>query len=106
MPFFRADATNSAALARHIAPGSVDIVLVDVPYGRGAVWQFESDDAAGMEPPANRVLATLLPLLTGRSVIAIATSKAERPAHPSYRRLEQHTIGHRRLTLFGLEYQR
>lgn len=94
---FVADALDAAALASHVAPGAVDIVITDAPYGQRTSWQ-----GAGAPPEAGpRLLEALRPLLAPTAVVAVTTDKQPRFAHAAYQRLEQLQVGKRR-TLFFL----
>ena len=94
---FVADALDGAEVAANIAPGAVDIVITDAPYGQRTSWQ--GADAPHDAGPL--LLAALHPALAPVSVVAITTDKQPRFAHPAYERIEQLQVGKRRTLLFA-----
>lgn len=95
---FAADATAPGALRAHLAGTPVDIVLADIPYGWHSQWQR----AAPAPPDAGplwALLDNLRPMLSPAGVVAIISSKGDRPAHAAYRRVEHFSAGKRRVTL-------
>jgi hypothetical protein len=96
---FQADAMDGAALLRTLGPGSVDIVVTDVPYGQRSEWRIAGTTATPSRSPTWRLLQALLPLLSAHAVVAIATDKQQKVAHDAYRRTEHFQIGKRRIVL-------
>lgn len=101
LPFrlFRADATRQAELNAHIREKSIDIVITDLPYGQLCLWQTGNDSRESGDSPVVQMLDALRPLLAEQAVLAVATDKQQKVAHPAYRRREQFQVGKRRLFL-------
>ena len=82
---FAADATRRTLAARHI-----DLLVADVPYGQITRWQQGSIYALldaqqhTLDPPA---------------VVAVASDKKQKAAHPAYRRVERLVVGKRHVTI-------
>ena len=96
---FAADATDSQAVGELLAGSKVDVVISDVPYGRHSSWQIADVSQVSLLSPAWQMLEALLPLLSLRSVVAIASDKRQRVSHEGYRRLERFQVGKRRVVL-------
>jgi hypothetical protein len=96
---FVADALRQAELAAHLKHIPVDVVLTDVPYGQLCSWQTAAAEATGEANPIEQMLDALLPVLSAQSVVAIATDKQQKAAHPAYRRCERFQVGKRRIVL-------
>lgn len=95
-----ADATRPGGLAGIVADGSVDLIVADVPYGNWSAWRTEAAGGrTGDGAPLDRLLDTVRPTLATGAVVAIASDKGQRPAHPAYRRLERWQVGRRRIEL-------
>jgi hypothetical protein len=47
------------------------------------------------------MLAALLPVLSGTSIVAIVSDKGQKAVHERYRRLEQFQVGKRRVTILN-----
>lgn len=99
---FVANALRGAELAPHLAPGAVDIVMTDIPYGQRTAWQEAEahPDAHGAEW---QLLEALRAIVTPASIVAITTTKQQKVGHAAYRRVEQLQIGKRRTLLFVLQ---
>lgn len=95
---FVADATAAPALLAHLAPGSVDLAIADIPHGQHTTWRTAGDTD---EPPATRLLAALLPLLARPAIVAVAADRRQRIGHPDYRRAAQFELGKRRVTFLA-----
>jgi 23S rRNA (guanine2535-N1)-methyltransferase len=93
---FRANALDASDLREMLSPQSVDLVISDVPYGQLSSWQPAGQQA---EPPLWQMLEALLPVLTPGAVVAIAADKAQKIAHPAYRRIERFQVGKRQVSL-------
>jgi len=96
---FAADATDSQAVCEELAGREVDVVISDTPYGRHSSWQIADASQASTLSPAWQMLEALLPVLSLRSVIAIASDKRQKISHEGYRRLERFQVGKRRVVL-------
>lgn len=70
---------------------SINLVIVDVPYGKGAHWQVED----GCINPSQGLLDKLKQILTNRSIVILATNKEEKILHSGYRKLAKLKIGKR-----------
>lgn len=90
---FQASALDGAALQKHFAGTSVDIVLTDIPYGQHSQWQ-----AAGSNPVSS-MLDALLEILSPTSVVAISSDKQQKISHERYHRIERFQIGKRRVVI-------
>ncbi len=90
---FQADATDVAGLVAVLGERSVDVVITDVPYNRLSVWQGDGVD------PLWQMLEALRPVLAAGAVVAVASDKAQTPAHAAYRRADRFQIGKRRIVL-------
>jgi hypothetical protein len=94
---FAANALDPAALQAGLAGRVPDVVLADVPYGQASQWQ-----AAGASAPLTQLLAALRPVIGPHTLIALASDKAQKAAHPAYARIGRFQIGVRRVTLWKL----
>lgn len=90
---FRFDILGNDDLSRQLE--KVDLVLTDLPYGQAVSWSGATDH----DPPEQRLLTNLRPVLKPTSLVALTTSKTQPFAHEGYRRLEQTKIGKRRLLI-------
>lgn len=95
---FQASALDGAALRKHFAETSVDIVLTDIPYGQHSQWQ-----AAGANP-VNSMLDALLGILSPASVVAISSDKQQKISHERYQRIQRFQIGKRRVVILRPVY--
>ena len=100
---FPADVTRPGSLAGHIADGTVDMVITDVPYGNWSAWTTTGVDGGDDIAPIDRMLDTLRPVLAPRAVVAIVSGKDQRVSHPDFRRIERWQVGRRRIELVGLQ---
>jgi hypothetical protein len=96
---FVADATDRRAIADKLAGTHVDVVIADVPYGWHSSWQVAEPAQAQLSSPAGQMLEALWPVLSRRSVVAIASDKIQQVAHDAYRRVDRFQIGKRRMVL-------
>ena len=92
---FQASATDVQTISSHIQPRSVDIVFTDVPYGIHSRWH----DAEERTSPLTSMLEALLAVLSPSSIVAIASDKSQKPAHPRFQRLEHCQVGKRRVVI-------
>jgi hypothetical protein len=95
---FEGDAMDRRALERGLAGTPVDIVLTDVPYGRGSAWQT-SPGASTVAPPLWQMLEALSAVVSIGTVVAIVADKRQRIAHEGYRRIERFRLGKRQIAL-------
>ena len=94
---FQASATNRAEMVKHIDPGSVDIILSDVPYGRHSRWNDSHVDE--MSNPLTSILEALLGVLSRTSSVAIVSDKGQKAAHERFERIQQFQLGKRRVAI-------
>lgn len=94
---FQASAIDRKQILNHIATGSVDVVFTDVPYGWHSRWQGAEQSAASNL--LDSMLAALLPVLSGTSIVAIVSDKGQKAVHERYRRLERFQVGKRRVMI-------
>jgi tRNA G10 N-methylase Trm11 len=90
---FRADALDPAQLAEGLGPRRPDIVVADAPYGRLSSWS-----AGGDGHPLETMLGALAQVLPPGAVVALATGKETKIAHPRFHRARQLQLGGRRVT--------
>jgi hypothetical protein len=98
---FAANALCAAELHQHLAPGTVDIVLTDLPYGQRSIWQAPHPDAKAPGPEW-QLLEALRGVMAPPSIVAITSSKQSKVAHGGYQRAGQFQIGKRRTLFFEL----
>ncbi|HZO33245.1 MAG TPA: GNAT family N-acetyltransferase [Chloroflexota bacterium] len=102
---FLADALDPASLLPHLEPGSVDVVIADVPHGRRTHWRH-AQAQAGQEAPDSQsasatiwqLLEALWPFLAPDAVVAVVGDKAQRTRHDRYAPSGTLQIGKRRAT--------
>jgi 23S rRNA G2445 N2-methylase RlmL len=96
---FRADARDEGQIAAGLGTSSPGVVLVDVPYGRLSSWSDTGEGALG------RLLGALAVVVRPGAVVALATGKQEKVAHPRFSRARQMRAGLRRITwLVAVDY--
>lgn len=107
---FVADALDPAGLGAHLAPGSIDVVIADVPHGRRTRWLRPADeqrggdardgggDASDGDVAIRRLLDALWPALAPGAVLAIVGDKSRRARHERYAPAGTLQIGKRRAT--------
>ena len=96
---FVADALRGAELRAHIEPGTIDMVITDVPYGLQTTWH-DAPGTSGRPSPEWQLLDALRMIVVPHTIVAITTSKRQKLAHDAFRRVEQLQIGKRRTQLF------
>jgi hypothetical protein len=96
---FAADATDRRAIAGKLAGIHVDVVIADVPYGWHSSWQVAGPSQLVGLSPVGQMLEALWPVLSRRSVVAIAADKGQQVSHDAYRRVDRFQIGKRRMVL-------
>jgi tRNA G10 N-methylase Trm11 len=92
---FQANATDKKTILENIAPGSVDVVFTDIPYGQRSLWQ----DADTLSNPRWFMLDALIDVLSSSSIVAIASDKSQKVSHEKYQRVEQFQVGKRRVVI-------
>lgn len=90
---FCADAMDSHAIQKELAGTHIDIVFTDVPYGKRSTWQSDRTS----QTPMDRLLESLLPILSSDTVVAIACDKQQKARHERYRQAERFRIGKRQV---------
>jgi 23S rRNA (guanine2535-N1)-methyltransferase len=93
---FPADALAPGVLLSSLAGRRIDVVVTDVPYGRGSAWGVP---ASAVGPPAHALLESLLPCLGPGAVVAVCADKAQDFRHEAYRRADVLGLGKRRVTI-------
>ncbi|MGI6149428.1 MAG: hypothetical protein GX195_03060 [Firmicutes bacterium] len=78
-----------------VPPGTVDIVITDVPYGSIASWSQEVQD------PISVMLGNLRPVLSDQAVVALVTPNRQRFRTEGYSKLEGFRIGKRAVVLLA-----
>ena len=115
---FQADAASAPAMRQGLTGRPIDLVITDIPYGWKSVWSSTKKPCEGLEPPQGlsyepsqgsphspgsshvwQMLDALHTLLPARCLLAIASDKQQKIAHPDYRRLEKFQIGKRQVTI-------
>lgn len=102
---FVVDATQPGSLTGRITEQTVDLVITDVPYGNWSAWLGEpasGDDEATIEPPLDRLLETVRPVLAPGALVTLVSGKDQRASHPAYRRVERWQLGRRRIEMLTL----
>jgi 23S rRNA G2445 N2-methylase RlmL len=96
---FVANALDASDLRSHLAPGTLDIVITDLPYGQRSTWQAAGPDVE-RSGPEWRLLEALRPFMAPASIVAITATKQRKAAHDGYLRVGQLQIGKRRTLFF------
>jgi hypothetical protein len=97
---FVANALSATELRAHLAPGAVDIVITDLPYGQRTSWQAAGSAAEGFDPEW-QLLEALRGVVAPASIVAITAGKQRKAAHDGYLRVGQIQIGKRRTLFFA-----
>lgn len=93
---FPADAFQPAQIQAGLRGARIDLVLADVPYGQLSHWSAPSESPAA---PLPAMLDALLAAIHPQTILAIITDKAQKVAHPAYRRVDRFQVGKRRVTM-------
>ncbi len=102
---FQANALDAGELLTGLAGDPVDLVISDIPYGQLSHWQPGSSSLAdAARAPVQQMLEALLPVLSNKAVVAIASDKQQKVAHAAYRRLEHFKLGKRQVVLLSPAY--
>ncbi len=96
---FVADITDNQTVCEKLAGKKVDMVISDIPYGRRSSWHIAGSSQTETLNPVWHMLEALLPVLSLRSVVAIASDKRQKIVHEKYRRFDRFQIGKRRIVL-------
>lgn len=96
---FLADATSKAMVAQGLGALKPDIVITDVPYGQHSTWSHSG--SSSHVDPGSAMLDALQDVLALGAIVAVASNKAQKIAHPGYRRLTHLQIGKRRVIFLG-----
>ena len=102
---FQASVFDGAALRQHLGDTRIDIVVSDVPYGLHSTWQGLD---AGQNPShaLDWMLEELLPVLAPHAVVALASDKQQKAAHPKFRRVGRFQVGKRKIVFFTIAPER
>ncbi len=105
---FQENVVNRDALQEALAGEAIDLVISDIPYGKLSAWKMPAGyparfpaHAPDAQGPLWYMLDALLGILSADSagsVAAIAADKAQKIAHPGYRRVERFQIGKRQVS--------
>lgn len=96
---FQVDATDPNALANHLDPATIPLVITDIPYGQHSHWQEETAVTAPAIPSLLRMLDTLHPFLAPNAVVAVISDKGQHARHPAYAQLERLRAGKRQIII-------
>lgn len=98
---FQADVLDSEALRCRLGDQPVELVISDIPYGQLSTWRTPREENPAF-PPLQRMLGTLLAVLKPGALVAIATDKRQKVAHPAFHRAGHFRIGKREVTFLAL----
>jgi hypothetical protein len=96
---FCADATDSTALREKLAGREIGVVISDIPYGQRSAWQVPGAVPSSAASPVHQMLEALLPVLSSKAVVAIASDKRQKVSHEGYQRIERFQVGKRQVVL-------
>lgn len=82
------------ALKESLSPQAIDLIMCDVPYGDLTQWQSQQQDNL-----ISRLLKAQYHTLADDGVVAIISDKKQRASYPDYVRLQETTIGKRRILI-------
>jgi SAM-dependent methyltransferase len=94
---FSANALNANELVAGVADQPLDVVMTDIPYGRCAEWDIPTSLRSSQQSPLWHLLEALVRVVSHRTIVAIATDKAQRCDHAGYQQVGQFQIGKRRV---------
>jgi tRNA G10 N-methylase Trm11 len=94
---FRADATSSPAISSEMVNIRPDIVITDIPYGQKSRWHSDSATLDLTVNPLHQMLESLRPVLSTKTILAIATTKNDRITHERYQPLQKLKLGKRQV---------
>ncbi len=113
---FQADAASASAMRQGLADRPVDLVITDIPYGWKSAWlparnpcegssdkPYEGSKPSQVSSHVWQMLDALHTWLPAPCLLAVASDKQQRVAHPDYRRLEKFQIGKRQVTILFRE---
>jgi 23S rRNA (guanine2535-N1)-methyltransferase len=89
---FQANATVAASLRASLQDTFIDMVITDIPYGGRSPWE-----GTQATDPVHAMLEALVPFLSLKSILAVASDKPQKIAHEKYKRLEKLQIGKRQV---------
>jgi 23S rRNA (guanine2535-N1)-methyltransferase len=95
---FQADGLNSTEVLSQVGNEKIDLVIADVPYGHHAHWE---DRDSGGKPAMERLLESVLGVLSSQGVVAIVADKGQKVAHPAFMRMEKFKVGKRQVTILA-----
>lgn len=82
------------ALQQSLSPKSIDLIMCDVPYGGVTHWHSQHEDNL-----ISRLLKAQYKALANDGIVAIISDKKQRAIYPNYIRLQENTIGKRRILI-------
>ena len=83
------------ATALGLSGQRIDLVFADVPYGKMAAWQA----VGSSENPVRAIVDTLAKVVSSKSLVAVASLKAEKVEADGFQRIKQLKTGKRVVTI-------
>jgi len=100
---FEADAFDSNCLTKEIDPGSMDIVITDLPYGKQTDWVRQDANILELKETIPRLLNAIGPVVKKNSVVALVGEKIDKRLIPSnYLLVEHFKVGLRHVSILKL----
>jgi len=96
---FQADVTDARALERGLGGREIDILIADLPYGQDSRWKKLQEEGPSSCSLLMQTLETLLAVVSVGAIVSLSADKAQKLAHPAYRRLGRLRIGKRQVAL-------
>jgi len=82
------------AFQQTVTSRTIDLMICDVPYGDISTWQTEHQDNL-----VSRLLEAQYNCLVRAGITVVISSKKQRATYPRYARLQEETIGKRRILI-------
>jgi tRNA G10 N-methylase Trm11 len=104
---FQADALKAESLLLGLSAKTVRLIISDLPYGIHSHWEINQPLTASINsseiPVETILLESLRSVLSEGAVVALASTKNTKIAHPEFRRIDQLKIGKRKVTFLRLQ---
>jgi 23S rRNA (guanine2535-N1)-methyltransferase len=94
---FQADATQPQALLSGMQDRRAGILLADVPYGQLSSWKGSGNPVEASLLPGELMLEAMRGILVNGAVVAIASDKSQKFAHPAYQQVGKMRQGKRQV---------
>lgn len=95
----RADAGSPDEVASAVGEGlHIDVAMVDVPYEDLSEWRGSLSALGSRDLAISRLLGSLLGVLSPGAVVAVASTKKDKVAHPAYQQRRRFKLGKRKVT--------